>query len=325
MKTQTISIIGLDKVGASIGLAVGQANPALQRLGFDGERSRGQQVQARGAVDKALWSLPQVVEPADILILNLPLGEMAGLLAAVAPHVQPHCLLLDLSPLKERGLALAGQYLTRGHYVGIAAVYGAKWLFDGRTDPETAQPDLFQNSLLALTPSPEASPQAVETAVNFGRLLGAQPFFLEAAEYDSLAYALESLPGLLAAALFNALTKSDGWRDRLRLAGPAFAQTTFPLTRPDLGQLALHDKETTLHWLDNLLAELTAVREQVANGEADIVSAILTEMGREHAAWVAERQANEWDDQPPIERVTLGQQLLGGLAPGGKAGKKRDG
>jgi prephenate dehydrogenase len=324
MKATTLSIIGLDRTGAAIGLAAGRANVGLTRLGFDGDRQRGQRAQALGAVDKALWSLPQIVEPADILILNLPLGEMAELLTAVAPHVQPHCLLLDLSPLKQRGLALAQKYLTHGHYVGVAPIYAAKWLFDGRTDLESAQADLFQNSLLALTPAPEANPQAVETAVNFGRLLGAQPFFLDAAEYDSLAYALESVPGLLAAALFNALTKQEGWRDRLRLAGRPFALATAPLSQPDLGQLALQEKETTLRWLDHLLAELTAVREQVAHGEAEIVKAILTEMGREQAAWIAEREANHWDDQPPIERITLGQQLLGGLAPGGKAGKRHE-
>jgi prephenate dehydrogenase len=324
MKAATLSIIGLDRVGASIGLALRQANSGLKLLGFDGDRQRGQRAQALGAVDKAQWSLPQVVEPADILILNLPATETAELLAAIAPSMQPHSLLLDLSPLKQKGAALAAHYLTQGHYVGAAPIYAAKWLFDGRTDPDAAQADLFQNSLLALTPAPDANPQAVETAVNFGRLLGAQPFFLDAAEYDSLVYALESVPGLLSAALFMTLTKSEGWRDRLRLAGQPFAQATFPLTRPDLGQLARHDQETTLRWLDNLLAELQTVREWVAAGETEILSAILTEMGREHTAWVAERESNSWDEQPSIERITLSQQLLGGLAPGGKAGK-RDG
>jgi prephenate dehydrogenase len=324
MKAQTIGIIGLDRVGASIGLALAQNQPALKRLGYDHDRPRGQQAEASGAVNKAHWSLPQVVEPADILILNLPLSETTELLTAVAPHIQPHCVLLDLRPLKGRGLALAEKYLTQGHYVGATPIYGAKWLLDGRADPAAAQADLFHNSLFALTPAPEANPQAVATAVTFGRLLGATPFFLDAAEYDSLIYPLESLPGLMAATLFNALSKDDGWRDRLRLAGPAFAQAAFPLSQPDLGQLALSDPAATLRWLDKLLAELTAVRDWVAGGETEIVSAILTEMGRDYAAWLAEREVNDWDDQQPIERITIGQQLLGGLAPGGKAGK-RDG
>ncbi len=152
-------------------------------------------------------------------------------------------LVLDLSVLKGLSQRWADQYLARGHYVGVMPVLSAPYLSDGRDELEAATADLFKNSIFCLMPSAKADPQAVDTAVNFGRLLGANPYFVDPMEYDSLVQGIETLPGLTAAALFGTLKKTTGWRDILRFANSSFALGTQSLQHgTDITSLALNDK-----------------------------------------------------------------------------------
>ena len=147
----------------------------------------------------------------------------------IGSELQAHTLVLDFSGLKRLGLDWAERYLSQGHYVGAMPILAEPYLADGRSAAITATPDLFKNSAFCLMPSPNADPQAVETAVNFGLLLGALPYFIDPDEYDSLVQGSETLPGLVSIAMFSAMQKATGWRDMLRFASLPFALMTLPL------------------------------------------------------------------------------------------------
>lgn len=316
MKTETITIIGLGQRGASIGLALQEAQPDLTLLGYDKEDDVGRQAQKMGAVDKAEWNLIKAAAPADILILTLPAAALRETLRLIGQEVQPHAIVLDLAGLKSQGAAWAEQYLAQGHYVGARPILSAAALVDGRAFSGAARADLFQDSLFCLTATPDVDPQAVQTAVSLGRILGAAPFFLEPEEYDRLSMAIETLPALLAAALFQAVTGADGWRDILRLAGPAFALATQPLNQIDAPEAALQQPEAALRWLDALAAGIETIRQQIGQGERERLKATFEEMNRQREAWLEQRRQNDWQERPEreIPRVSWSEQLLGSLA-----------
>ncbi|MBK7180086.1 MAG: prephenate dehydrogenase/arogenate dehydrogenase family protein [Chloroflexi bacterium] len=227
MKAQNVSIIGLGRLGASIGLAVKKSSATMTVIGHDRNQDVAKIAQSPvGAVDKVEANARNLASRADILVLAVPMSELEPLLSVIGDAIQPHALILDFSSLKQPGLKWAAKYLVQGHYVGASPVLAADWLTDGRVEVEAASADLFKNSIFCLMPSPKADPQAVETAVNFGSLIGAVPYFVDPMEYDSLLQGLEVVPGLLGAAMFRAITQSTGWRDMLRFAGLPFAQTT---------------------------------------------------------------------------------------------------
>jgi prephenate dehydrogenase len=229
--------------------------------------------------------------------------------------LSPHALIIDLGSLKAPGLKWADQYMKRGHYVGASLVLSAEMLTDSRFSIDAANAQLFQDSVYCVMPSPSAEPKAVETAVNFGRLLGATPFFLDAHEYDSLIHGVETGPGLLSAAMFRAVQQSTGWRDILRFAGLPFALATTGLDSQDLAYLALQDKEATLRWLDSVLSELGEVRRWVADGELERLELILDELAIERARWLHSRAKNDWNediDKPDLSQMSgIGGQFLG--------------
>lgn len=310
MKTETITIIGLGRTGVSVGLALQKADLGVTIAGWDEERSTLKEAQEAGAIDRGEGSLARAAASADILILAVPVQTVEKVLHVIGDQVREHVLVLDLSGLKGASQALAQKYLRQGHFVGAAPVLAAEAL----KGVPGARADLFQNSVFCLMPAPDADPQAVETAVNVGAILGAQPFFLDPAEYDSLMQGVQTVPGLLAAAMFRAITQAAGWRDMLRFAGKPFVQATAALEDgEEVAHLALHDQPATLRWLDALLVQIQEVREWVAEGDEERLAAILQQLDLERDKWLHERAENDWEEirAPEVNPVSFRQQMLG--------------
>lgn len=328
MKAQTVTIVGMNRAGISIALALKAAAVGLTIVGHDRYRELAQQAKDElQAIDRAEWNLVNAAAAADILVLAVPLVELETTLAVIGDQLQPHTLVLDLSVLKGQSLRWADQHLQRGHYVGVVPVLAAAHLNDGRDEAHAATPTLFQNSIFCLMPSVHADPQAVDTAVNFGRLLGATPYFLDPAEYDSLAQGVETLPGLAAAAVFGAVKKATGWRDMLRFANSSFALATQPLQAgTDLTSLALNDKAATLRWLDALLQELADLRRLIQDGDRDMIDLALGNVLVQRERWLKERAANDWDEgvETQVDRPSVGDQFLGGWLGSKLKREKRD-
>lgn len=314
MKARTITILGLGRTGASIGLALKASRLEVAIIGYDRDREAIKAARERNAIDDSSWRLAKAVAQADILIMALPVTEVAETLEAMASSVGEHTLILDLSSLKAQGQEWAERYLTQGHYVGARAILAAGALADGTPGVAGARADLFQDSVFCLMPAPDADPKAVETAVNLGTLLGAKPFFLDPSEYDSLMLGVETMPGLMAAALFRAVTDAAGWRDMLRFANLPFAQATMPL-RDDaaLALLALQDQPATLRWLDAVIEELQEVRRWVDEGDRERLAAFIEKLNLEREEWLHERTKNEWKEESKTDfkPLSLTEHVLG--------------
>lgn len=316
MKAQTVTIIGLDRFGASIGLALKQSSISLTIVGNDRDGNRTQAAEAAGAIDSGKRNLARAAAMADILVLAVPFVELAETLQIVGEVVQEHTLVIDLSGLKGPGLTWAKQHMKQGHYVGASLVLSAGSLADGRSDTNLADAALFQNSVMCVMPSVDVEAGAVETAVNFGRLLGAAPYFVDIAEYDNLVQGTETLPGLIAAATFGAVHKAGGWRDMLRFAGLPFALTTLPLDDgANTARLALNNKEATLRWLNALIEEMQQVRQWVYDGEEELLVANLEGLMLERERWLRERAKNDWLEvkEPDLTSASFTGHLFGGL------------
>ena len=315
MKTQTISIIGLNRIGVSIGLALKKANFDVTILGHDKDSAVMRDAKdVMKAIDKTEWNLVGAAEKADILVLTIPYSELELTLQAIGSDLQEHTVILDLSSQKRAGLNWANQYVKMGHYIGAVPLFNANSLADGRTAIETADADLFRKSVMCMVPSADVDPQAVETAVTFGLVLGALPYFVDPDEYDQLAQGTETMPGLLAAAMFGALHKSTGWRDMLRLAGLPFSVSTSPLeSSVDAAETATSNKMATLRWIDAVMGELQQIRRWIYDDENQLLAAYLEELQSERRRWLRQRAKNDWVEAkgPNISNQSFAEQMLG--------------
>ena len=314
MKTETIAIVGLDKVTASVGMALRESDLGLSVLGYVKDKGIAKKAREIGSVDDTTSNLVNAAQAADIIVLKMPSSEQSITLEIVGEEIRDHTLVIDLSRFKGASQKLADMHIKQGHYVGANPVLAASKLLDGNMSLAAAQADLFEHSIFCVMPSAKADPQAVETAVNLGRILGATPYFLDPYEYDSLMQAVETLPGLLGAAMFRAVSQATGWRDLLRFAGLDFALSTASVENQDIAALAVNDKEASLRWMDAVLAELQVMRRLVSEGDQERLSLILDDVIEDRYRWIDERTRNAWTEEssePEIGGFSIGAQLFG--------------
>ena len=138
MKTQTVSLVGIERVSGSIGLALQEKDLGLTIIGHDRDRRRTSESKKMGLVNKATNSLAKAAAEADILIINVPLTDLEETLEIIGAEVREHTLVVDLSNMKGAGQEWADKYLVEGHYVGAKPVLAADTLTDGRQGIEAA-------------------------------------------------------------------------------------------------------------------------------------------------------------------------------------------
>jgi prephenate dehydrogenase len=123
--------------------------------------------------------------------------------------------------------------------------------------------DLLQNATYCLAPAVNASPQAIDTLSGFISLLGAKPYFIEAAEHDGLMAGVQHFPAFLATAYAAAIVQSQGWRERGKLAGAAFRAATelVPEDKQAAREQFLTHRADLTRWVDLSIAQLRDMRE----------------------------------------------------------------
>lgn len=318
MTIQTITIVGMDRLGVSVALALKASSLDLTLIGHDIRHELAQAARKQHqAIDKAEWNLVKAVRPADLVVMAIPAADQEETLRVIGTELKEQTVVLDMSPLKQRGVEWAQEFMQQGHYVGVQPVLSVSHLADGRSGPEAASADLFQNSLFCLMPGPYVASAAVETAVDFGKLLGAIPYFFDPAEYDNLMQSVETLPGLLAAALFHTVQSRTGWSDIRRFAGWPFALATLPLQDGvETTHLALNDKLATLTWLNQTVETLQQIQQWIYNEDAEALTKFMKALSEQRQIWLLERADNAWhtENKSAMPQTTgYTEQLLGSL------------
>lgn len=313
-----IALIGLDRVSGSIGLALRERRD-LRLVGFDRDNDAARLAQQRGLVQEAKWSLIEAVDGADLVLLGGPLADQREWLKAFATELREQAVVASLGPLLAPPLAWAREHLPANRYfVATHPLLNPALLYDGALGIEAARADLFANGLWALTAALECAPEALKLLSDLAALLGAQSYFVDAAEHDGLMGAVDALPALTALALLRAANASPGWHEMRKAADRGFATATFALANTDTSALALN-REAVLRYLDAALAELHTLRDLLARDDRLTLEQIIAEAATRRAEWAAERARGEWEKQAqpalnvPTFGESLGRMLVGGL------------
>ncbi len=300
MSKPRITIVGLGLIGGSIGLALRQTGNDYQVVGHDREHAVAGQARKLGAVSHTEWNLISACEEADLIIIATPVMAIKETLTAIASYLKPGCLVTDTASIKGPVVAWAEEILPETvHFVGGDPIISQETGTGGSqpTGIEGARADLFQGGLYCLTPSPEAAPQAVQLATDLVQLLGARPFFLDAAEHDGLVAGADHLPFVLSAALLGTAATSPAWREMRKLAGDAFQS----VTRFSSGDAAtyrdacLTNGENIVRWIDACLARLQELREVIAAQEVEKLEETFEEAMLVRDGWLRDKADGRWE------------------------------
>jgi prephenate dehydrogenase len=331
--TVQITILGLGQTGSSIGLALGEAKDQVTRVGSDKEPEVSKQAQKLGAVDKVVFTLPDAVADADVVVLALPVDEVRFTLETIAPHLKPGAVVLDTSPVTVQSTQWAKETISAEdrYFLTFTPAVNARYLSEPDKGPASAHADLYKDSVVMITGPAGVDESAVSLAENLARLLGSTPVFSEPYEVDGLLSANHLLPGLMAVALVNITAGKPGWNDGRKIASSRYARVAELAEYVDGGKKpaleVLHNRENAVRALESLMIELAEMRDALSAGDEEKIHAKLETAREAHRLWLRQRTTGKWEESgsktPGLPRFGESIGRLFGIRP--KRDKEKDG
>lgn len=323
-----VTIIGLDRVGTSFGMALKRQNKVsgaphqFAIVGSDSDSTSMKTARKLEAIDQEERHARTAVAKADLVFVSAPFGSVQDLFSEIGPELKPGAVVMDVSPLKLPSIQWANEYFKRNaekqleaYLVGISLLWGPDHVNSARGQTAAAQADLFDNGMMILSPSSDCPSEAVQLIADLASVLSLKVHFADPAEYDGMMAGMDGLPLLLQLALFRSLNGSEAWSDLQKVANPPFALSTYRLGQgtPDDYSTLLHlNRENILRYLSNAIDKLTEVRDLIAYDDDIALSHAFEDSMLRYEKWQAARRKNDWGEVPKTE-VGSTLNLLGPL------------
>jgi cyclohexadieny/prephenate dehydrogenase len=263
-----VALIGLGLIGSSIARAVREAIPAIELRGFDSSpevRGRALPLQL---VDVLSDDPADAVSGADLIIFCVPVGAMADVARAVAPHLAANAIVSDVGSCKAPVAKALKAALPDALVIPAHPIAGTE-----NSGPEAGFAALFRNRWCILTPEPGADIAAIDRLAAFWRTLGARVEVMDPDRHDLVLAVTSHLPHLIAftivgtASHLEAVTEGDvikysagGFRDFTRIAAsdPTMWRDIF-----------LSNREAVLEMLSRFLDDLGQLQDAIQHGDGD--------------------------------------------------------
>ena len=262
-----IVIFGVGLIGGSFALALRKANAVGEVVGFGRSEATLQQAKQLDILDRIGRDVAAEVGNADLVLLATPVGQMAELMARIAPHLGAHTLVTDGGSTKCDVVAAARANLGGrvAQFVPAHPIAGAE-----KSGAAAAQADLYQGKRVVLAPLSENSPEAVARVRHAWELCGAAVSELTPQQHDAVFAAVSHLPHLLSFALVHDLAQRDNRDLLLSFAASGFRDfTRIAASSPEMWRdICLANREALLRELQIYIAELNQMSAALEAGDA---------------------------------------------------------
>ena len=270
-----IVIFGVGLIGGSFALALRKVNAVNEVVGFGRSTQTLQQAQQLGIIHRIGADLAAELGDADLVLLATPVGQMADIMARIAPHLGVHTLITDGGSTKcdvvSHAHAHLGAHIAR--FVPAHPVAGGE-----QSGAAAARAALYQGKKVVLTPLPENFADAVARVRLAWELCGASVSELTPQQHDEVFAAVSHLPHLLSFALVHDLAQRDNRDLLLSFAASGFRDfTRIAASSPEMWRdICLANRGALLRELDRYSDELSAVRAALAETDADKLEEIFS-------------------------------------------------
>jgi prephenate dehydrogenase len=251
---ERVAVLGLGLIGGSLLHAV--RHTGLEVVGYDIDAQTAAAASASGFL--VAGTDAGAVRGADLVVLAMPLPQVADALASLAPHLVANTVLTDVGTLKQPVLDAVRAFVPHARFVGGHPLAGTEESGWAATDGL-----LFRDAPWALTLEADTDIDAWLGVADLMCDLGAKPVPTTAAEQDAAVARVIGLPHVLAEAL--ALTGLAGGPLGLSLAsGSYLSGSRVARTRPDLVATWCDHNPSLVGALEDVISRLSAVRDDLA-------------------------------------------------------------
>lgn len=255
MVLNKLVVVGVGLIGGSFALALRRAGAVAQVVGLGRSAESLAEAQHLGVVDQVSTDWAEALRGADMVMLAMPVGQMAPVMARLLPFLEPHTVVTDAGSTKCDVVATARrQFGARlAQFVPGHPIAGAE-----RSGASAARDDLFEQRRVVLTPLPENEAPLVERVREAWRACGALLMEMTPERHDRVLAAVSHLPHLLSFALVHELAGRDHADQFFDLAAGGFRDfTRIAASHPEMW------RDIFLANRDPLLAELSAYEEEL--------------------------------------------------------------
>ena len=261
-----IVIFGIGLIGGSFALALRRANAVQEVIGFGRRVATLEQAKQLGILDCIGADLAELND-ADIVLLATPVGQMAELMARIAPHLGAYTLVTDGGSTKGDVVAAARANLGNkiSQFIPAHPIAGAE-----QTGPEAARSDLYQGKKVVLTPLPENSAESVARVRRAWELCGAVVSELTPEQHDEVFAAVSHLPHLLSFALVHDLAQRENRDLLLSFAASGFRDLTrIAASSPEMWRdISLANRDALMREVKQYADELYVVYQALENNDS---------------------------------------------------------
>lgn len=287
-RIRRLVVIGVGLIGGSFALALKKARCVTTVVGVGRTRKNLNAALKLGVIDEIGRDAASAVSNADFVFLGTPVGQMAEVMAQIAPHLPPGCVVTDGGSTKQDVIAYARRFLG-AHYARFVPSHPiAGTELSGAA---AAFPELFAGRKVILAPQQGTSPAAVRRVRAAWLACKADIVKLEAREHDEIFAAVSHLPHVVAYALVSMLAQrrnaprllgmsGGGLRDTVRIAGSS----------PEMWRdICIANRDALLELLDAYLDELEAARSAIAEADGAALQTMFEHARAARARWLVKK------------------------------------
>jgi len=272
MLFERLCIIGPGLIGGSIArMARAKGGVARHVVTFAASEASRARVRELGFADEVADSLAEAVRGADGVILCIPVGAYAAVMAQIAPHLAPGCILTDAGSTKGSVVRDLSPFLPPSvHLVPAHPMAGTE-----HSGPDSGFATLFEGRYCIITPLEGVPPEAVAKVRALWEAAGSLVETMDVATHDKVVAMVSHLPHLIA---FTICGTADDLAEETREAVLKFAASGFrDFTRIAASDVAmwrdvfLNNREALLEMLARFTEDAHALGRAVRYGETEFI------------------------------------------------------
>jgi len=255
MKFNKIAIIGVGLIGGSIALACKRKKMAKEIVGVCRHKESLRRAKKLGVIDCGTLNPKDAACDADLVILTVPIRQIAKIVKTISPYLKKGCLVTDAGSTKSEVVKALDKILPSNvGFVGAHPLAGS----EKRGAPQ-ARVDLFKGAICILTKTKKTKPGTLKKISSFWRELGCSVKVRNPQEHDKIVAFISHLPHLAASQLVKTAKGS------LDFASTGFCDTT-RIASSDAEiwtDIFLTNKKFLIRAVDNYIKNLQSVKKLI--------------------------------------------------------------
>ena len=279
MNKQKIVIIGLGLIGSSLAAGLKARHFKGEVIGIARRKETCVKAQQRNIVDRAferISDIAQELSQGDVVIISVPTLTMARILSEIkACELSDAVTITDAASVKGSVREDAKRVFGK---MPANVVLGHPIAGSEKSGLDAANPDLYVQHRIILTPVPENTDEHLQRVRELWTFVGGEVLEMEVEQHDLVLAATSHLPHAIAFSLVDTLAHDSNNENIFRYAAGGFRDFTRIASSDALmwRDIMLANSDSVLKAIDLFSANLTRLRHAIETHNANEITGVFT-------------------------------------------------